>query len=104
MKHINPSIAARVRLEGKRVDGFEIVVEEIPLRFNENRGAIEGHIARIDPSAVICTGQSGRASISLERGVINVADAKTPYTCGTRPVDEPLHGLISPYDTILPKG
>jgi pyrrolidone-carboxylate peptidase len=65
-----------VRLEGKRVDGFEIVVEEIPLRFNENRDAIEGHIARIDHSVVICTGQSGRASISLERVVINVADAK----------------------------
>jgi len=87
---VNPSIAACRRLEGKRVDGFEIVVKEIPLRFHEIRGAIEEYIARLDPVAVICTGQSGRASISLERVAINVADARIPYNCGTHPVDESL--------------
>jgi len=88
---VNPSISACRRLEGKRVDGFEIVVEEIPLRFHETRGAIEGHIARLDPAAVVCTGQSGRASISLERVAINVADARIPYNCGTQPKDERLN-------------
>ena len=53
---VNPSIAACRRLEGEKLDGFEIVVEEIPLRFHEIRSAIEGHIARLDPAAVICTG------------------------------------------------
>ncbi len=89
---VNPSISACRRLEGKRVDGFEIVVEEIPLRFHEIRNAIEEHIARLDPATVICTGQSSRASISLERVAINVADARIPYNCGTQPKDERLNG------------
>ena len=89
---VNPSISACRRLEGKRVDGFEIVVEEIPLRFHEIRSAIEEHIARLDPAAVICTGQSSRALISLERVAINIADARIPYNCGTHPVDERLNG------------
>jgi pyroglutamyl-peptidase len=89
---VNPSISACRRLEGKRVDGFEIVVEEIPLRFHEIRSAIEEHIARLDPAAVICTGQSSRALISLERVAINIADARIPYNCGTHPVDELLNG------------
>ncbi len=73
------------------MSGFEIVVEEIPLRFQEIRGAIEEIIARLDPAAVICTGQSSRASISLERVAINVADVRIPYNCGTQPVDERLN-------------
>jgi pyroglutamyl-peptidase len=89
---VNPSISACRRLEGKRVDGFVIVVEEIPLRFHEIRSAIEEHIARLDPAAVICTGQSSRALISLERVAINIADARIPYNCGTHPVDELLNG------------
>lgn len=89
---VNPSISACRRLEGKRVNGFEIVVEEIPLRFHEIRSAIEEHIARLDPAAVICTGQSSRALISLERVAINIADARIPYNCGTHPVDERLNG------------
>ena len=88
---VNPSISACRRLEGKRVNGFEIVVEEIPLRFHEIRSAIEEHIARLDPAAVICTGQSSRALISLERVAINVANARIPYNCGTHPVDELLN-------------
>ena len=87
---VNPSISACRMLEGKMGEGFEIVVEDIPLRFHEIRSAIEGHIMRLDPAAVICTGQSGRASISLERVAINVSDPKRSYNCGTHPVDEPL--------------
>lgn len=89
---VNPSISACRRLEGKRVNGFEIVVGEIPLRFHEIRSTIEEHITRLDPAAVICTGQSSRALISLERVAINIADARIPYNCGTHPVDERLNG------------
>ena len=88
---VNPSISACRSLEGKEIGGFEIVVEEIPLRFHEIRGAIEGHIECHEPAAVICTGQSARASISLERVAINVSDARIPYNCGMQPVDEPLN-------------
>jgi pyroglutamyl-peptidase len=36
---------------------------------------------------VICTGQSGAATVNLERVAINVADARIPYNCGSQPVD-----------------
>jgi pyroglutamyl-peptidase len=87
---VNPSISACKKLLGKQIGGFEIVVEEIPLIFKEIRGSVEGHIERHKPTAVICTGQSGRGSISLERVAINVANARIPYNCGKQPVDESL--------------
>jgi pyroglutamyl-peptidase len=76
---VNPSILACRRLEGREVQGFEVVVEEIPLRFHEIKELVEGHIQKHRPSAVICTGQSGRAFIALERVAINVGDARKPY-------------------------
>jgi len=88
---INPSISACRRLEGEKVKELKIVVEEIPLRFHDIKSAIEGHIARLDPAAVISTGQSSRSSISLKRVTINVADARIPYNCGAQPKDEPLN-------------
>jgi pyroglutamyl-peptidase len=88
---VNPSILACRRLEGSEVQGFEVVVEEIPLRFHEIKELIEGHIQKHQPSAVICTGQSGRAFMALERVAINVGDARNPYNCGYKPVDERLN-------------
>ena len=88
---VNPSIMASRKLEGVIINGFEVVVEEVPLRFHEIRGLIEGHIEEHRPSAVVCTGQSGRAFIALERVAVNVGDAKNPYNCGYHPVDERLN-------------
>jgi len=88
---VNPSIMACRRLEGMELNGFKLVVEEIPLRFHEIRGVIEGHIEKHQPSAVVCTGQSGRAFIALERVAINVGDARSPYNCGYKPIDEKLN-------------
>jgi pyroglutamyl-peptidase len=88
---VNPSILACKRLEGRAFNCFSIVVEEIPLRFHEIRGIIEGHIEEYGPAAVVCTGQSGGPSIALERVAINIASAKIPYKCGYKPVDEPLN-------------
>jgi len=85
---VNPSILACRILEGKVFHGFTVVVEEIPLRYREIRGAIEGLIERHGPAAVVCTGQSGRAFIALERVAINVANARIPYNCGAKPRDE----------------
>lgn len=87
---VNPSISACRKIEGNQIGGFEIIVEEIPLRFKEVRSTIEGLIEHHKPAAVICTGQSGRGSVSLERVAINVADARIPYNCGMQPVDESL--------------
>ena len=88
---LNPSILACKRLESSEVQGFEVVVEEIPLRFHEIKELVEGHIQKHRPSAVICTGQSGRAFMALERVAINVGDARNPYNCGYKPVDERLN-------------
>jgi pyroglutamyl-peptidase len=88
---VNPSITACRRLEGRTFNGFGGVVEEVPLRFHEIKGNIEGHIKKHRPAAVVCTGQSGGPSIALERVAINIASAKNPYNCGYKPVDEALN-------------
>lgn len=88
---VNPSITACKKLEGRTFNGFGVVVEEIPLRFHEIRGLIEGHVEKHGPAAVVCTGQSGGPSIALERVAINIADARNPYNCGHKPVDETLN-------------
>jgi pyroglutamyl-peptidase len=85
---VNPSILACRRLEGKVFNGFKVVVEEIPLRFREIRGLIEGHVERHKPVAAVCTGQSAGPSIAVERVAINVASARRPYNCGHHPIDE----------------
>lgn len=89
---VNPSLMACSRLEGRDYNGFRVVVEEIPLRFHEVRGTIEGFIEEHEPAAVVCTGQSGGPSIAIERVAINVADARRPYNCGHQPADEILNG------------
>lgn len=88
---VNPSITACRRLEGRTFNGFLVVVEEIPLRFHEIRGIIEGYVEKHGPVAVVCTGQSGGPSIALERVAINIADARNPYNCGHKPVNEALN-------------
>jgi len=88
---VNPSILGCRNLEGKIVNGFKIVVEEVPLRYGEVRTAIEDHIENHKPAAIICTGQSSRAAIAIERVAINIGDARAPYNCGVQPVDELLN-------------
>jgi len=88
---VNPSITVCRRLEGRTFNGFGVVVEEVPLRFHEIRGLIEAYIEKHGPAAVVCTGQSGGPSIALERVAINIADARNPYNCGHKPVDEVLN-------------
>ena len=78
------------RLDGETYNGYRVAVEEIPLRFHEIKGIIEGHVEAYRPSAVICTGQSGGPSIAVERVALNIADARIPYNCGQEPTDETL--------------
>ena len=88
---VNPSIAACERLEGKVINGYEVVVEEIPMRFRDVRGAIEGHLESHKPSAVVCTGVSGAgARISVERVAVNVFDSRGRNVMGEVPQDTPL--------------
>lgn len=89
--HINPSIEACKKLDGKEYNGYKVKVVEIPLRYNEVRPSLIKAIEETTPSAVICTGQAGGATtINLERVAINIADARIAYNCGKKPTDEPI--------------
>ena len=101
--HVNPSIEACRRLEGQAFNGYEVAVEMIPLMYDEVKSKLVKGIDRHRPSAVVCTGQSGAATVNLERVAINVADARMPYNCGTQPVDRTIvEGGPVAYWTRLP--
>ncbi len=86
---INPSILACREFENKIIEGYTIKVFEIPLRYKEIRTTIEQLIQHEQPLAVICTGQSSRFEISLERVAINITDViKSTYNCGESPKNE----------------
>jgi pyroglutamyl-peptidase len=86
---INPSIMACKKFESTSIQDYKIRVSEIPLIYKEIRNSIEQLIKSEKPKAVICTGQSPRLGISLERVAINVADiSKSAYNCGASPKNE----------------
>jgi pyroglutamyl-peptidase len=87
---VNPSNEACRRLEGETFNGYSVTVETIPLRYDEVKPRLLEAIEKHYPSAIICTGQSGAATINLERVAINVADARIPYNCGAQPTDKPI--------------
>jgi len=101
---VNPSILACRELDGRRFNNCSVKVEEVPLRFEEIRGAIEALIEKHMPAAVICTGQGGGSWLNLERIAINVADAtRVSYNCGAKPSDVTLvEGSPAAYFTKLP--
>ena len=100
---VNPSIEACRRLEGRTFNGHSVAVEEMPLRYAEVRPRIVEAVERHCPSAVLCTGQSGAATINVERVAINVADARIPYNCGEKPRDRVIvEGGPAAYFTLLP--
>ena len=88
---VNPSILACRELESKNYNSYMVAVEEIPLRYKEIQSKIERLIEAYKPSAIVGTGQGGGPGLSLERVAINIADARTPYNCGAKPIDEPLN-------------
>ncbi len=86
--NVNPSILACKALE-KTIEGYEIKTIEIPLRYKEIKQIIESILIEEKPEILICTGQSPRAVISLERIAINIASLeKSAYNCGKKPLDE----------------
>jgi len=101
---VNPSITACKRLKGKTFNGYRVVVEEIPMRFQEVRGVIEDHLVKYRPAAVVCTGVSGAgASIAVERIAINVFDARGRNVMEKVSPDQPLReGGPAAYFTTLP--
>ncbi|MBM3291252.1 pyroglutamyl-peptidase I [Candidatus Bathyarchaeota archaeon] len=99
---VNPSILSCKKLDGKVIDGYKIIVEEMPLRYAEIKGLIEKFVDKHTPSAIVCTGQGGGPHLNLERVAINLANARAPYNCGAKPTDEKLEDGPAAYFTSLP--
>ena len=101
---INSSILACMKIDNSIILEHSIEVSEIPLRYNDIKPIIVRLIKKIKPSIVICTGQSPRHGISIERVAINIADvSKSAYNCGTSPKNEILEkGAPAGYFTSLP--
>jgi len=100
---VNPSIEACRRLEGRTYNGYRVAVEEIPLQYAEVRPRLLEAVESHSPSAVVCTGQSGAATVNVERVAVNVADARVPYNCGDKPRDRVIvEGGPAAYFTRLP--
>lgn len=100
--NINPSIESCKPHDGKKYKDCVVKVVEIPLRYDEIKPSLVKAIKETQPSAVICTGQSGSGDIRLERVAINIADARIPYNCGTQPVDKPIvaDGPVAYFSTL----
>ena len=101
---VNPACELLGLLDGKRLDGYRVVTQEIPaIRFRAAEALLSA-ITREDPVMVIALGQSGgRPGLSLERVAINVDDYRIPDNDGNRPVDEPVvEGGPAAYWSTLP--
>ncbi len=103
---VNPSIAACMRLNNKIYNAYRVVVEEIPMRFEEVKDEIEGHVDKYKPAAVLSTGVSSEGScIKLERIAINLTTAKGPSKKEQLPEGEPIKaGGPVGYFSTLPLG
>ena len=87
---VNPSIVACRPLDGRIFNGYRVKVEEVTMKFDGVKEEIEGHIKEYNPSAVICTGVSGRGStIAVERVAINVFSAPQSIM-GAEALDRPI--------------
>ena len=88
---LNPSWEVAQQLNGKKVNGAQLVAAKLPCVFAQSLGALAAAIQLHQPDAVIALGQAdGRSDFSIERVAINVCDARIPDNDGAQPVDEPV--------------
>lgn len=88
----NPSMEAIKLLDGMEYNGYEVVIEEMPMRYAEVRDIIRSLVDKHQPSAVICTGVSSIATdIPVERVAINVGSADGRVNFGYERLDQILN-------------
>ena len=88
----NPSLEACLLLDGMNYNGYEVVVEELPMRYKEIRDIIRSLIDKHSPAAVISTGVSSKApDICVERVAINVGSADGGPNFGYDTLDQTLN-------------
>ncbi|MCJ8008326.1 pyroglutamyl-peptidase I [Lederbergia wuyishanensis] len=89
---INPALEAVKQLDGKVIEGVEIVAQEVPTVFHESIKVVIHAIEQHNPDIVICVGQAGgRTQVTPERVAINIDDARIPDNKDNQPIDEPIH-------------
>ena len=78
-------------LQGKTINGYEVIAREIPVVRFEALKAVQAAIEELQPNAVITIGQAGgRPDITVERVGINIDDFRIPDNKGNQPIDEPV--------------
>lgn len=87
----NPSLEACKLLEGMDYNGYEVAVEELPMRYKEIQDIIRQLVDKHKPAAVIATGVSSKApDICVERVAINVGSADGGPNFGYDTLDQVL--------------
>ena len=88
---VNPALEVAKGLQGKTINGYEVIAREIPVVRFEALKAVQAAIEELQPNAVITIGQAGgRPDITVERVGINIDDFRIPDTKGHQPIDEPV--------------
>ena len=88
---VNPALEVAKSLQGKTINGYEVIAREIPVVRFEALKAVQAAIEELQPDAVIATGQAGgRPDITVERVGINIDDFRIPDNKGNQPIDEPV--------------
>ena len=88
----NPSLEACKLLEGMDYNGYEVAVEELPMRYKETQDIIRRLVDKHKPGAVIATGVSSKApDICVERVAINVGSADSGPNFGYDTLDQVLN-------------
>ena len=88
---VNPALEVAKGLQGKTINGYEVIAREIPVVRFEALKAVQAAIEELQPDAVITIGQAGgRPDITVERVGINIDDFRIPDNKGNLPIDEPV--------------
>ena len=88
---VNPALEVAKGLQGKTINGYEVIAREIPVVRFEALKAVQAAIEELQPNAVITIGQAGgRPDITVERGGLNIDDFRIPDNKGNQPIDEPV--------------
>ena len=88
---VNPALEVAKGLQGKTINGYDVIAREIPVVRFEALKAVQAAIEEVQPNAVIAIGQAGgRPDITVERVGINIDDFRIPDNKGNQPIDEPI--------------
>ena len=100
---INPSWEAVKQLPDT-VAGANLVKLRLPAAFTRSCDILEDAVQALRPDVVLCVGQAGgRASVTVERVAVNLADARIPDNDGWQPEDRLLEpGGPAAYFATLP--